>query len=145
MIGGNIIDEINKTMFDVLRHLYNIDDKLIIPFWFNKKNKYLPNPEYQQIMIEFDMSKEWETHNINKFAMEIDIYLKANVPEIIQEYIMITTNTAHMNVCSNEIKCEGNTVDLFTKFSAQHNVMNIRSNEIKCEGNNESKHCPFSE
>lgn len=66
-IGGRIIDTIYNE-FDVWRHIYNIDDKSIVPFHFCKKEEFLSILEKDEIRIEVELYE-----HIN-FELTIDLY-----------------------------------------------------------------------
>ena len=74
IIGGSPIDNIDFNFFDVLHHLYNIDDISIIPFYFCQKNKFLPSLKYHEIQIVFVMSSDFNKYNIDSFILEIDAH-----------------------------------------------------------------------
>jgi hypothetical protein len=118
VIGGNIIDKIDKNMFDVLCHLYDINDRTIIPLFFCNKNKYLYNTSHQQIRIEFNMSKDYEIDDVNNLVVEIDVYeIDFNNETLYnRNQFFITQNSAQYDVIKihvSEIEYPKNTEDLF--------------------------------
>jgi hypothetical protein len=91
-IGGCRVDKIYTNIIDVLQHLYQIDDKTIIPFDFCKNNNFIKQPSYQEVGIIVEMKNGY---SVNDFNMTIDIHELNNLDK--EFYI---NNNNHLSIIS---------------------------------------------
>jgi hypothetical protein len=71
-IGGNIIDRVHGNILKVLRDLYGIKDKTVIPFGIFSDNNYFPVLAQQEIRIMLNLKTGIKFNNL--FSINADLY-----------------------------------------------------------------------
>lgn len=86
-IGGRRIDQIYEQTFNTLRHIYNINDKNIIPFYFNADRNCLPIVKYHDYTIHFEaVTEEIPDFDPRDFKISVDIYEAENLHKNFNDY-----------------------------------------------------------
>lgn len=123
-IGGARIDTVYGRILKTLRHLYELDDTNL-PFYFNRKNSYLPIAEWHNYRIIFDfydrdeIKLESENSELEKlesimdnFDLFVDMYEiepKSTINHMIYQIsynggeLIGTSNCCKIKLCNNLI------------------------------------------
>jgi hypothetical protein len=80
-IGGSRIDAVYNPMFNVLRHVYNIKDDFVIPFYFCTNDNYLPMLSQHECRINVITDADIKDIEFEDLEITVDVYELSNAVE----------------------------------------------------------------